>query len=311
MTVKNVTIIGTGVIGMSWALFFLANGFKVTANDIDPQGDTHLKEFIKKNWGGVIKATVTLEQALKTLHFTTDLKEALKNADFVVENGPERLDFKQKLYNQIDEILPPHVLVGSSTSGLPMSAIQEGVTKHPERFLVTHPFNPPHLMPLVEIVGGKKTKVEYLDTAQAFFDKLGKKTIRLKKEMPGHIANRLAEILFREILYLIQEDAISVTDVDTAVSWGVGLRWGIMGQNMLYHLGGGEGGIEHFFAGFREPLTSAFKMFKSPDLNDELIAKVTKGVHEEAGKRTIDELEKKRDDLLVKFIKLREESDKK
>ena len=176
------------------------------------------------------------------LTFTSDLPTAVRAADFVQENEPERIDFKKKLY------LPVEVIISSSSSGLTMSEIQSDCCLHPERCVIGHPFNPPHLVPLVEIVGGAKTSQSAVERADAFYTAIGKRTVRLMKEMPGHVANRLQAAIMREVYYLVVEGVVSVADVDTALCWGPGLRWGIMGRVLLNHLGGGAGGIEHLRA---------------------------------------------------------------
>ena len=228
------------------------------------------------------------------MKFTTDLADALASADFVQENGPERVDFKQKLYGQLDELLPPDVIIASSSSGIPMSQIQPGAKAHPERCVIGHPFNPPHLIPLVEIVGGSKTSEETIRRADEFYTSIGRRTVRIKKELPGHVANRLQAALAREVYYLVAEDVLSAADVDTALSWGPGLRWGIMGNMMLNHLGGGPGGIEHFFQQFAGPMVSSWKALGSPVLTPEVQKKLIDNVHAEVGSRTIEELEAER-----------------
>src|SRR5262249_59482257 len=170
--------------------------------------------------------------------FTPALAQAVANADLVQENGPERIDFKQKLYGELDQMLPPDAIIASSSSGLKMSEIQKGAASHPERCVIGHPFNPPHVMPLVEIVGGAKTSEQTIRRAEEFYTSIGKKTVRLKKELPGHVANRLQAALARADYYLIAEDVLSAADVDTALSWGPGLRWSVMGTMMLRHLAG-------------------------------------------------------------------------
>src|SRR6202043_2500512 len=220
-------------------------------------------------------------------------------------NGPERIDFKKKLYGQLDELLPADVIIASSSSGLTMSEIQSGCPSHPERCVIGHPFNPPHIIPLVEIVGGAKTSEDTIRRASEFYTKLGKRTVRLHKEVPGHVANRLQAALAREVYYLVAEDVINVTDIDKALCWGPGLRWGIMGQVLLNHLGGGQGGIEHFFQQFTGPMTAWWKVLGSPQLTPEVQKKLIDGVHAEVGSRSIDELEAERDEILLGLIELR------
>src|SRR5215470_7447 len=239
------------------------------------------------------------------LKFTAALPEAVAGADLIQENGPERIDFKQKLYGQLDQLLPPAVIIASSSSGLTMSEIQKGAASHPERCVIAHPFNPPHLIPLTEIVGGAKTSEETIRRAAEFYTSIGQKTVRLNKEMPGHVANRLQGALAREVYYLVSEGVVSAADVDTALSWGPGLRWGIMGNMMLNHLGGGPGGIEHFFHQFAGPMQKSWKALGSSELTPELQKKLVDSVHAEVGSRTIEELEAERDEILLGLIELR------
>jgi 3-hydroxyacyl-CoA dehydrogenase len=186
-----------------------------------------------------------------------------------------------------------------------MSEIQSACERHPERCVIGHPFNPPHLVPLVEIVGGSKTSAETIERAMAFYTGLGKRAIHVRKEVPGHVANRLAAALFREVVHLVSEGVVSVGDVDAAVSWGPGLRWGIMGPALLYHLGGGAGGIEHFFDQFTGPLTAWWNALGTPEIKPEVRAKIIKGVHEEVQNRSMPELESYRDEILLGLLELR------
>src|SRR5262249_46560328 len=208
-------------------------------------------------------------------------------------------------YAQLDELLPPEVIIASSSSGLIISEIQADCRLHPERCVIGHPFNPPHVMPLVEIVGGAKTSEDTIRRATDFYRSIGKKTVRLNKDLRGPAPNRLQAALAREVYYLVAEDVLSAADVDTALSWGPGLRWGIMGNMMLNHLGGGPGGIEHFFQQFAGPMMASWKALGSPVLTPEVQKKLIDGVHAEAGSRTIEELEAERDEVLLGLIQLR------
>jgi 3-hydroxyacyl-CoA dehydrogenase len=256
-------------------------------------------------WPALTRLGLSPGASQSNLTFTTDLAKALANADFVQENGPERVDFKQKLFGQLDELLPPDVIIASSSSGLTMSEIQKGAATHPERCVIAHPFNPPHLIPLVEIVGGAKTSAETVKRADEFYTSIGRKTVRVKKEMPGHIANRLQAALAREVWYLVAEDVVSAADVDTALSWGPGLRWGVMGNMMLNHLAGGPGGIEHALQGLGGPMAAWWKTLGSPEMTPEFQRKLIDSVHAEVGSRSIEELETERDELLIGLVQLR------
>ena len=308
-SINTVTIIGTGVVGASWAALFLAKGLKVVATDVAPDADASLRHFVEAAWPALKRLGLAPGASQSNLKFTADLPTAVKNADFVQENGPERIDFKKKLYGQLDELLLPDVIIASSSSGLTMSEIQSDCTSHPERCVIGHPFNPPHLVPLVEIVGGAKTSEDTIQRASEFYTSIGKRTVRLHKEVPGHVANRLQAALGREVYHLVAEGVVSVADVDTALCWGPGLRWGVMGQVLLNHLGGGEGGIEHFFAQFTGPMTAWWKVLGSPVLTPELQQTLIDGVHAEVGSRSIDELAAQRDEVLLGLLELRANSE--
>jgi 3-hydroxyacyl-CoA dehydrogenase len=303
--ISQVAIIGTGVIGASWAALFLAKGLDVVATDIAPNAEASLKRFVDAAWPALERLGLSPGASPLRLAFTADLPEAVNGADLVQENGPERIDFKKQLYGQLDGLLPSDVIIASSSSGLTMSEIQSGCPSHPERCVIAHPFNPPHLIPLVEIVGGAKTSEETIRRASGFYTALGKRTVRLHKEVPGHVANRLQAALAREVYHLVGEGVVSVADVDTAVCWGPGLRWGIMGQVLLNHLGGGQGGMEHFLKQFTGPMTAWWKVLGSPQLTPELQQKLIAGVHAEVGSRSIDDLAAERDEILLGLLELR------
>jgi len=303
--IRRITVVGTGVIGASWTALFLARGIQVVATDVAPNAEAALRKFVDTAWPALKRLGLSPGAAQSSLKFTASLPEALAGADLVQENGPERIDFKQKFYRQLDELLPAETIIASSSSGLTMSEIQLGAVSHPERCVIAHPFNPPHLIPLVEIVGGAKTSEETIRRASDFYASIGQRPVRLNKEMPGHVANRLQAALGREVYYLVAEGVISAADVDTALCWGPGLRWGIMGNMMLNHLGGGRGGIEHFFQQFTGPMTAWWKTLGSPVLTPELQKKLIDSVHAEVGSRSIEELEAERDELLLQLIELR------
>src|SRR4030088_1687881 len=307
--IRRIAIIGTGVIGASWSSLFLAKGLQVVATDPAPNAEAALRKFVETAWPALKRLGLSPGASQSNLTFTRDLPKALAGVDLVQETGPERIDFKQKLYGQLDELLPPEVIIASSSSGLTMSEIQKGAPSHPERCVIGHPFNPPHLIPLVEIVGGAKTSEATIRRAAEFYTSIGKRTVRLHKEVPGHVANRLQAALGREVYHLVAEGVVSVADVDTALCWGPGLRWGVMGQVLLNPLGGGEGGIEHFFAQFTGPMTAWWKVLGSPVLTPELQQTLIDGVHAEVGSRSIDELAAQRDEALLGLLELRANSE--
>ena len=303
--IRRIAVIGTGVIGASWTALFLAKGMDVVATDIAPDAEASLRRFVDMAWPALIRLGLAPNASQSRLTFNADLVTAVKGADLVQENGPERIEFKRELYGKLDGLLAPDVIIASSSSGLTMSEIQTGCPSHPERCLIGHPFNPPHLVPLVEIVGGAKTSEDTIRRATEFYTALGKRTVRLHKEVPGHVANRLQAALAREVYHLVAEGVVSVADVDTALCWGPGLRWGIMGQILLNHLGGGQGGIEHFFQQFTGPITAWWKVLGSPQLTPELQQKLIDGVRAEVGSRSIDGLAAERDEVLLGLLELR------
>ena len=308
--IRRITIIGTGVIGASWTALFLAKGLQVVATDIAPNAEASLRKFVENAWPALKRLGLSPGASQSNLKFTVALPQAIAEADLVQENGPERIDFKQKLYRQLDELLPPDVIIASSSSGLKMSEIQSGAASHPERCVIAHPFNPPHLIPLVEIVGGAKTSEATIRRAAEFYTSIGQRTVRLNKEMPGHVANRLQAALAREVYYLVADGVVSAADVDTALCWGPGLRWGVMGNMMLNHLGGGPGGIEHFFQQFTGPMTAWWNTLGSPVLTPEVQKKLIDSVHAEVGSRSIDELAAERDEILLGLLELRDKFEK-
>src|SRR3954466_10473314 len=308
--IRRIAIIGTGAIGASWTALFLAKGLQVVATDIAPTAEAALRKFVDTAWPALERLGLSPGASRSNLRFTAALAEAGDGVDLVQENGPERIDFKQKLYGQLDELLPPDVIIASSSSGLTMSEIQKGAASHPERCVIGHPFNPPHLIPLVEIVGGAKTSEATIRRADEFYTSIGQRTVRVNKEMPGHVANRLQAALSREVYYLVAEGVVSAADVDTALSWGPGLRWGVMGGMMLNHLGGGPGGIEHFFQQFTGPMTAWWKTLGSPVLTPEVQKKLINSVHTEVGARSVAELESQRDEILLGLVELRSKYEK-
>jgi len=302
--IRRVAIVGTGVIGASWSACFLAHGLDVVATDPAPGAEAALRKYVEAAWPDLVKFGLAPGATPDRLSFTADLKAAVGDADLVQENGPEREAFKIKLFAEIDANTRPTALLASSSSGLTMSRIQTDC-KHPERTVIGHPFTPPHLVPLVEVVGGAKTSPETIQRALDFYGKMGRRPIHIRKEVKGHVGNRLQAALYREIVYLIEQDVVSVADVDAAVSLGPGLRWALMGPNVLFKLGGGAGGMTHFFEQFTGPMTAWWADLGHPDLTrPELQAKISKGVEEEVAGRSFEELSRARDQLLIGLLHL-------
>jgi 3-hydroxyacyl-CoA dehydrogenase len=304
--IRRVAIVGTGLIGSSWAAHFLAHGLDVTATDPRPGAADELKSYVDRVWPVLTQLGLAPGASPSRLRFTAELKSAVTGVDFVQESGPERLEFKTKLFGELDAILPPTVILASSSSGLTMSAIQAGCT-HPERCVIGHPFNPPHLIPLVEVVAGQATSPETVERAEKFYTQMGKRTIRLNKEIAGHVANRLQAALWREAVHLVAEGVVSVADVDAAVSCGPGLRWGVMGPNLIFHLGGGQGGMAHFMNHLAGPFSRWWQDLGQPILSPEIQQMIIRGVEQEAAGRSIVELERQRDQAIIGLLALRKD----
>jgi 3-hydroxyacyl-CoA dehydrogenase len=302
--IRRIAIVGTGVIGASWAALFLAHGLEVIATDPAPNAEENLREYIDNAWTALEKLGLSSGASKERLSFTTKLSDALKDVDLVQENGPERPDFKIKLFADMDALTPETTILASSSSGIPIGVSQSSC-KHPERCVIGHPFNPPHLIPLVEVVGSEKTSSATIERAIAFYASIGKRPIHVRKEVVGHVANRLQAALYREVVYLIEQEVLSVSDADAAVSWGPGLRWGLMGPNLLFHLAGGEGGIHHFMEHLAGPMTTWWKDLGNPEFTPDLKEKIVQGVLAEAGDQSIDELANERDRLLLGLLGLR------
>src|ERR1700689_3258660 len=209
--IRNVAIVGTGVIGASWAALYLARGLNVTATDPAPDAEASLRRYIDAAWKDLTIVGLSRNASRDHLKFTTDLKTALADADLVQENGPERKDFKIKLFADMDAATPKDSIIASSSSGLTMSVMQSAC-KYPERCVIGHPFNPPHMVPLVEVVAGAKTSPETVERAISFYTSIGKRAIHVRKEVVGHVANRLQAALYREVVYLIEQGVLDVAD---------------------------------------------------------------------------------------------------
>jgi 3-hydroxyacyl-CoA dehydrogenase len=302
--IHRIAIVGTGVIGASWAAQYLARGFDVVATDPAPSAEANLRKYVDEAWEQLTIIGLAPGASRNRLSFTSNMKDALSKADFVQENGPERPDFKIKLFADMDNATPPDSIIASSSSGITMSVMQSEC-KCPERCVIGHPFNPPHIIPLVEVVGGTKTSPEAIQQAMAFYASIGKKPILLRKELPGHVGNRLQAALYREVMYLIQQGVLSVADADDAVSYGPGLRWGVMGPSLQWHVGGGAGGIKHFMEHLMPPMAGMIKVLGTPEITDELKQTIIDGVLAEAANRSVDQLAQEENVVLLGLLKLR------
>jgi carnitine 3-dehydrogenase len=303
-TVHRIAIVGTGVIGASWAAYYLARGFDVVATDPGPQAEVNLRKYVDDAWPLLTQVGLSPDASRDRLTFTADMSRALADADWVQENAPERPDFKIKLFAQMDEATPPNSILASSSSGITMDVIQSGC-KRPERCVIGHPFNPPHVVPLVEVVGGAKTSEATIERAMAFYADIGKKPVRLHKALPGHVANRFQAALYKEVLYLVQQGVLSVADADVAVCYGPGIRWGVMGPSLQWHVGGGQGGIKHFMEHLMDPLAGMMKTLGTPEITPQLKQTVVDAVLKEAGGRSVEELARQENSVLTGLLKLR------
>ncbi|MBV8650905.1 MAG: 3-hydroxyacyl-CoA dehydrogenase [Alphaproteobacteria bacterium] len=299
--VQRVAVIGAGTIGASWAAWFLARGLAVTASDPAPEGEGFLRRYVDEAWPALTRLGLAPGASQAALRFERDPAAAVAGADFVQESGPEREDVKRTLFRRLDEALDPGVPLVTSSSGLLMSRIQEGL-RHPERCVVGHPFNPPHLIPLVEVVGGTQTAPDVVERVMAFYAAVGKRPIHIKKEVKGHLANRLQAALWREAIHLVAEGVAEVADVDAAIAYGPGLRWAIMGPHLTFHLAGGTGGIDHFMNHLAVAVESWWPDLGTPVLTPEVKQKIIDGVRAEVGGRSIAELAAERDRRLLDIL---------
>jgi carnitine 3-dehydrogenase len=305
-SIRRVAVVGTGTIGMSWAATFLSRGLEVSASDPAPGAEARLRHFIDTAWPVLARlAPLAATPPHHLLNFCADVESAVAAADFVQESAPEREAIKQVLLARIDAALPPELVIASSSSGLLISRLVASC-RHPERVVIGHPFNPPHLIPLVEIVGGAQTAPPTIERAIAFYSSIGKRPIHIRREVAGHVANRLQAALWREAVHLVAAGVASVADVDTAISEGPGLRWALIGPHLTFHLAGGSGGMAHFLDQLGPPLEGWWDDLGSPRLTPEVRAALTEGVTAEAGTRDIAALAAERDRFLVDLLALKE-----
>ena len=308
--VTRVAIVGTGVIGASWATAFLAAGMDVVASDPAPGAEDALRRTVDTQWPVMAQVGLSSGASKERLRFTASPEDAVADAGFVQENGPERLDIKRDLFRRLDEAAPPDALLATSTSTITISEFQHACTRHPERVVLGHPFNPPHLIPLVEVGGGRQTALDAIERALNFYRAMGKHPIHLRREIMGHVANRLQAALWQEAFNLVNAGVASVADVDAAIAHGPGLRWSLLGPFLNLHLSGGKGGIG---ALFDKPLWQAtegmWRDLGSLSVDADLGSRVMAGVTDEIGARDLTELVRQRDEALVKLLKLKAASE--
>lgn len=298
MTISRVAIVGGGLIGASWAALFTAGGIDVVAWDPDATARALFRERV----AAARKQLAQLgRRGRGKLKIVARLKAAVADADLIQENAPEKLELKHRLFAEIVASAKPAATIASSTSSFAWSALTEGM-KEPARLIVSHPFNPPHLVPLVELYGTDAARVQ---AAATFYEAMGKVTIRMKREAPGHVANRLASALYREAVNIVAEGIADVGDVDKALVEGPGLRWSIQGAHMTYHLGGGDGGLRHYLDHLGPSQERRWASLGNPSLTSEVKDMLVQGVLEEAAGRSIADLSAERDTALLQTLKLR------
>ena len=299
---SHTAVLGAGVIGASWTALFLASGRSVAVFDPDPRAEKQVRDYIEMAWPTMTELGLTDSGTPGAVSFHPSAAEAVSGAGFVQENVPERLAVKHATFAEIEPVLGADTVVASSASGLTLGQMQGGWAD-PARFVLGHPFNPPHLIPLVEVMGNDCTANGVVDAAERFYKAVGKITIRLNKEVPGHVANRLQAAVWREAIHLITTGVANVGDVDKAMWAGPGLRWAAMGPTMLFNLGAGAGGLEAFCDHFTDTFNGWWDDLGQPYLNDEVKAELVKGVTQASHDLSQSELAAKRDAMITAMQK--------
>ncbi|SFQ25709.1 3-hydroxyacyl-CoA dehydrogenase NAD-binding domain-containing protein [Salibacterium halotolerans] len=302
----SAAIVGTGVIGVGWIARFLAAGYDVTATDMAEGAEARMRRGVEQAWPYMQQRGLAEGASLDRLTFTDTVKEAVSKAELIQENVPEREDIKRKVLADIDEHARADAVIASSTSGITPSTLQQDC-RHPERFLVAHPFHPVYLLPLVELVGGTSTLQQTIDKAEDIYKQAGMKPLVIEKEVEGHVADRLMEALWREALHIVNDGIATTEEVDAAIIYGAGLRWAQMGPFMTFHLAGGEQGMRHMLHQFGPALKLPWTKLEAPELTEELKEQVIEGSEKGAGPQTVAELEQQRNEFLVKLLDLVEE----
>ena len=301
---QAIGVVGGGLIGMSWASLFLARGMTVIVVDPRPEAETQLRQFVAEAWPKLQALGLTTSDSIRQAEFTSDFSR-LSEIEFVQENGPDRIEIKCELIRQLERVVGPEVVIASSTSSLLASELQSGA-RHPGRILVGHPMNPPHLVPMVELVAGRQTSAESLQTAEAFYLQMQRVTIRVQQEVVGHLANRLTSALYREAVHLAAEGIASVADIDKAITYGPGMRWALLGPHLTYHLGGGTGGYQAYLEHLGPTQEARWQEHGSPSLTEEVKALLVAGLQKELAGQDQATLAQRRDDALVELYKLKQ-----
>jgi carnitine 3-dehydrogenase len=299
--VTHVAALGGGVIGQSWTALFLAAGRSVAVFDPDPAVERRVRNAVETAWPVLTQLGLTDRGDPDRLRFCEDARAAVEGVQFVQESIPERLDLKHELYATIEPVIGETTVVASSASGLTLTELQAG-WRRPSRFVLGHPFNPPHLIPLVEVMGNERTDAGVVDWTRRFYESIGKATIEVKREVPGHVANRLQAALWREAIHLVNEGVATVEDVDTAVASGPGLRWAAMGPTLLFHLGAGDGGLAAFCDRYADSFNRWWNDLGRPYLDQETVDRLVRGLGPVTATRSVADLSARRDDLIAAYV---------
>ena len=298
----HVAVLGAGVIGASWTALFLASGRSVAVYDVSAGTEQAVRDYVERAWPTLDELGLVKAGGRKEMSFHSSAADAVRGAVFVQESVPERIEIKHALYRDIEAHLAPGAVVASSASGLTLSEMQAGWSD-PSRFVLGHPFNPPHLIPLVEVMGNGRTAAGVVEAAERFYESAGKVTIRVNREVPGHVANRLQAAVWREAIHLVKTGVASVEDVDKAMWAGPGLRWAAMGPTMLFHLAAGEGGLAEFCKRYTASFNRWWDDLGVLHLDPDLAQTLVDGVYQEAKGESQSELSQRRDVLIAAMQK--------
>jgi carnitine 3-dehydrogenase len=301
MQVRTFAALGVGVIGSGWVSRALAHGLDVVAWDPAPGAEQQLRANVANAWPALERVGLAKGASQERLRFVATVEECVADADFVQESAPEREDLKLTLHERVSKAAKPEAIIASSTSGLLPTDFYASA-KDPSRCIVGHPFNPVYLLPLVEVLGGEKTSEETLQAASAFYESIGMRPLRVRKEVPGFIADRLLEALWREALHLVNEGVATTGEIDDAIRFGAGIRWSFMGTFLTYTLAGGDAGMRHFMQQFGPALELPWTKLVAPKLTDELIDRVVEGTTDQQGEHSIKQLERYRDDCITSVM---------
>ncbi|WP_018153099.1 L-carnitine dehydrogenase [Leeia oryzae] len=299
--VKTFAALGVGVIGAGWIARALAHGLDVNAWDPAPGAEAQLRASVANAWPALERVGLAPGASQDRLRFMDTIEACVADADFIQESAPERLELKLALHASISAAAKPEAIIASSTSGLLPSEFYASAT-HPQRCVVGHPFNPVYLLPLVEVLGGQETSPEAIETAMHIYTQLGMKPLRVRKEVPGFIADRLLEALWREALHLVNDGVATTGEIDDAIRYGAGIRWAFMGTFQIYTLAGGDAGMRHFMHQFGPALKLPWTKLEAPELTDELIEKVVAGTSEQMNGHSIKAMERYRNDCIINVL---------